>query len=517
MKNLKLILFVITGALFVACDDAIDITQPSELPPNLVYQTVSDMQLGLNGVYASMPGENQIYFTSLFTDEVALGVSNGGQGTDGALAFLLNPATSGDAANMWLENYALINAANRLIYGLENVVIQPDDDTTTVNEDETAWYNHILAQAHALRAYGYLNLLTFFSEDMKNDSSLGVMLFDFIPVDYKVKLPRSTTGEIFDFIDADLAFAESNLSVNNPQPGDNFDEPIVEATSYVRKDFITAFKARMAAYRGDYGTSKTFVDQLVATGSYALANKTQYKAIWTDAGVQEVIFKIQKRNPGGNTTGNFSQLWSSVNSTVTGSPFFEVNRALFNLVNSASDVRQKVIVDASAFPNYVLPDYANANALVYKAQDVLPVGKYPGSESLTFLNDIKVFRMSEMYLLRAEYYASIGDIPNAIADVNRIRTARIAASANINPTGLTIQQVWAFILRERRMELAFEGHRYVDIRRLGTLAGQGVDRDPRDCAFNGFCTLPATDYRFIMPIPRLETAANPNIQQNPNY
>ncbi|WP_181369537.1 RagB/SusD family nutrient uptake outer membrane protein [Flavobacterium album] len=511
MKNLKLILFFITGALFVSCDDAIDITQPSELPPDKVYQTIDDMQLGLNGVYASIPGENQIYFTSLFTDEVALGVSNGGQGQDGELAFLLNPATSGDAANMWLENYALINAANRLINGVENVVVDPE------NEEDTARYNDILAQAHALRAYGHFNLLTFFSEDMKNDNSLGVILVDFVPEDIYIQLPRNTTGEVFDFIDTDLAFAADNLSGIDPATGEAYVNPYF----YVTQNFIKAFKARMAAYRGDYATAKTFVDQLATGGgpTLALANKTQYKLIWTDASGQEVIFKINRSNPGGNVTGNFSQFWSSVNTTVTGSPFFEVNRALFNLVNSSSDVRQKVIVDASAFgfPSYVLPDYNSVSNSVYKSRDVLPVGKYPGSEGLSMLNDVKIFRMSEMYLIRAEAYASMNDIPNAIADVNRIRTARIGSSANINPAGLTIQQVWAYILRERRMELAFEGHRYVDLRRLGVLAGQQVDRDPRDCAFNGFCTLPTTDYRFVMPIPRLETAANPNIQQNPNY
>jgi hypothetical protein len=503
MKNFKLILFFITASLFVACDDAIDITQPSEVPPSRVYETVDDMQLGLNGIYASIPGESQIYFTSLFTDEVALGRANGGQGTDGELAFLLN-SNSGDAAGIWLSNYTLINRANWLINGVENV---------EVSEDETVRYNHILAQARALRAFGHFQLMTYFSEDMKNDSSLGVIIMDFAPDgdEIYVELPRNTTGEVFEFINADLDFADANLSVTDPETGD----PFVNPNFYVSKGFVLAFKARMAAYRGQYAAANGFVDQL----AYNLTNKTNYPRIWSDeltgGATDEVIFKVNRSNPGGNTTGNFSQFWASVNSTVNGSPFFEVNRALFNLVNNPADVRRFVIVDPTAI---IASDYNELNDYDYQQQDVLPVGKYRRTENLELLGDIKVFRYSEMVLIKAEYYASIGDVANAIAQVNRIRAARINTGAQItNPSSYTVQQAWAFILRERRMELAFEGHRYVDLRRLGVLAGQQVDRDPRDCAWNGFCTIPSDDYRFVMPIPRLENAPNSNIQQNPGY
>ncbi|WP_294825208.1 RagB/SusD family nutrient uptake outer membrane protein, partial [uncultured Flavobacterium sp.] len=504
------------------------ITQPSELPPDMVYETVNDMQAGLFGVYSSVPGENNILFTSIFTDEVAIGIGNGGQGQDGELAFLLN-ANSGDAASIWLSNYSLINAANRLINGVENVVISTDEEN-----DETAWYNHILAQAHALRAWGHFQLLTYFSEDMTNDGSLGVIVMDFAPDgdDIYVQLPRNTTGEVFSFINSDLDFAEANLSELNPQPGDNFEAPFTN--TFVTINMIRAFKARMAAYRGDYATAKTFVDQLDTTGGftgtgYNLTNKINYPAIWTDSepsAQSEVIWKLERRNPGGNATGNFSQFWASRNSSVSGSAFFEVNRALFNLVNFPNDVRQKVIVDVTAFPDpstgtsgTILPNYTEVTDYEYETQDILPVGKYTRTENLELLADVKVFRFSEMVLIRAEYYASIGDVANAIAQVNLVRAARYGnASGNIsNPSSYTVQQAWAFILRERRIELAFEGHRYVDLRRLGTLAGQGVDRDPRDCEFNGFCTLPADDYRFILPIPRAETAANPNLAQNTGY
>src|SRR5687767_2249024 len=111
MKKIKVFLFIVGASLFVACNDAIDIVQPSELLPENTYETVGDMQKGLNGAYGAIPGEDQILFTSLFTDEVRLGAANGGQGTDGELAFQLNNNSQGPN-DIWVQNYYAINLAN---------------------------------------------------------------------------------------------------------------------------------------------------------------------------------------------------------------------------------------------------------------------------------------------------------------------------------------------------------------------------------------------------------------------
>lgn len=513
MKNFRItLLAIVSAAAFTACDDAIDITQPSELLPQDTFETVTDLDTGLNGVYGRIPGENAIYFTSLFTDEVALGIANGGQGTDGELGFLLN-ASSSDANSIWVTNYGTINLANRLIAGAENVPVEAGSD------DETE-KNNILAQARAIRAFSHFQLLTYFSPNLKDDSALGVIALDFVPAS-SAQLPRNTNAEVFALIESDLAYAEEN---------------IVDVAFLERKrvglNFITALRARMAAYRGNYQLAKQYVDQLDAL--FGLSNKATYKNLWLDnitgaansaTGVDtapwagnESIFQLERANTG--STGNFYQYWASVNSTVTGSPFFEVNRALFNLVNNDNDVRKFIVVDATAviMDNYDDPAVSAAD---YKAGDILPVGKYTATESQNLLADVKIFRFSEMAFIRAEYYASVGDITNAVAQINNVRRARYnsttAASGSLLSAPATVQGVWAMIMDERRAELSFEGHRYIDIKRLGTLAGKGVERDPRDCAWNNLCTLPADDYRFTLPIPSQELTANPNIQQNPNY
>ena len=511
MKNLRIYLFAVAGMLFASCEDAIDITQPSELSPEDTFENVADMQLGLNGIYSSIPGENQILFTSVFTDEVALGRANGGQGRDGSLAFTLN-SLSGDASGIWAGNYYAINLATRLIEAAEFVVTEPGSEEETTK-------NTILAQAYAIRAFCHFQLLTYFSTDLTDDSALGVIAISTTP-SITDKLPRNTNGEVFALIDTDLAFAVANLGSGLA------DAQVISNKVFFTQEAILAFKARMALYRGKFELANQFVDELDATWTVQvggwpanLSNTGTYAGIWEDvyAPTNELIFALDKSLAG--QSGNFSQFWSSVNTTITGSPFFEVDRTLFNLVSEGNDVRKFIITDPTAL---ILEDYTDPSIdyATYIDQDVLPVAKYSGNGQQNFLNDVKVFRYSEMVFIKAEYFANAGQFGDAIAQLNLVRKARHnnQNSYALNPTDFnTATLTWGAIMDERRAELAFEGHRYIDVKRLGVKANKGLQRDPRDCEFNGFCTLPATDHRFTLPIPQDELAANPNIIQNPGY
>lgn len=515
MKNFRILLFVAVASLFAACDDAIDIKQPSELLPEDTFETVKDLNLGLNGVYGVIPGENHIKFTSVFTDEVRLGIANGGQGRDGELAFVLNN-NSGDAASIWLSNYSLVNFANRLLVGAKNVTPVVDVKNGI---DETSTYNDIIAQARALRAFGHFQLLTFFSPNLKDDNALGVIALDFVPTKEQ-KLPRNTNGEVFALINSDLDFAATNLISNTSANK-------ASARTYVSTDFVKALKVRMAIYRGQYNAAEADVDYLLA--NYPLTKrlfgtatsfdvgkrddlfaKSGYYRLFRDGGgftganFNEVIFKLERAASPSTTTGNFYQAWSSVNSSTTGGAFYEVSTALFNKLHP-DDIRRATIIDPTSFPGF----------------NVRPVGKYSESDKTPLLADVKVFRASEMVLLKAEILASRSDFPGVAAQINKIRHERFAntpssTNGHIAVPG-SVQEAWAAILNERRIELAFEGHRYIDIKRLGVLAGASIDRAPSDCSFNNVCFLDATDYRFTMPVPRPEQAANPNIQQNTGY
>lgn len=479
MKNYKVVLLAFLSTLIFSCEDAIDIVQPGELYPDVAFQTVSDLEKGLNAVYGTAGEETEIDLASIYTDEVRIGAANGGQGliNDAEYSFKMTTG-SGYAAGIWSENYALINFATRVIEGAKNVVPAAGEE---------AQYANVVAQAHILRAWGHFKLLTYFSPDMTDDSALGVILLDFIPKTNQ-NLPRNTNGEIYALINADLAKV-SDLTTN-AENANRF---------YISKDFVTAFKARMALYREDYPAAASLATDLIS--KYPLTARAQYGNIWKDLPIaapasDEVIFKWD-RVAGGSIVG---ATWASVNSTVTGAPFYEVATDLQNLL-ATSDVRRTVIIDPTA------------NGSIF------PVGKYPGSGGLR-INDIKVFRTSEMYFIRAEAKADASDFAGVAADLQAVVAQRFSA-ANV-PTIATPankQAAYAEILKQRRVELAFEGHRYIDLRRVGPKAGVDINRNPLDCAVNGACFLSSSDYRFVLPIPSAEIGANPAIagQQNPGY
>ena len=496
MKNLKN-LFLIFGVFagLSACNDAIEIDQPGRLDADAAFQTVDDLRDGLFGVYDQFDLSPDIAFQSIFTDELAIGFDNGGQGL-ADYAFVLN-AGSTAPATFWTNGYDQLNAASRLIEAAE--IVEPE-------ADEQATYNQVLGEAYALRAWGHFIMLSYFSTDYTDDNALSIINLDFVPT-IDQQLLRNTNGETFALIESDLAQASSLISQDN-------------GVTRINQDFITALRARIAAYRQDYTTAATLSQQLI--DKYPLSTRAEYEAMFLDESDGEVIFKLERTNndtyDGQGATGSAAAggwagaRFAFVDATLSGSPYFEMGRSLFNLLDPA-DVRYDVMV---APTSVIDPDYGSSPG--GQDNDILVIQKYPGSEGQPLMNDLKVFRASEMVLIRAEAAVAQGDLGLAADLIQDIRDARLGTTGTAPSFG-SATEAYAAILDERRVELAYEGHRYLDLKRLGSRANQGVQKDPVDCAFNGACTLSADDYRFTLPLPIVEFNANPGLreQQNPGY
>jgi len=430
----------------------------------------------------------------VFTDEISIGFDNGGQGlSDGSYGFILNPGSDSSVA-LWNNYYRALNSVNRVIVAAQSI---------TPEADELEDYNNILAQSYSLRAFAHFQLLSYLSTDYTDDSALATILVDFVPSTDQ-QLPRNTNGELYASINSDLDKSDQ-LSTITAFP------------TLVSKDFNTALRARMAAYRGDYTTANTHASALLL--KYPIADRTQYEAMYEDADFTEVIFSLARTvgdnyDGQGNTGSGFAGGWAGANfafstSVLSGSPYFEMGRSLFNTMDPA-DIRYTVSVDATSIidPDYVINDDP--------AKDILVISKYPGKSGQPLLNDLKVFRSSEMLLIKAEALTDANDLVGAATLVKQLRDARFG-SAQPLPVYNNKTEAFADILEEERIEFCFEGHRYKDLKRLGARANKTIDRDAIDCAVNGACTLPITDHRFTMPVPLVELDANPNVQQNPGY
>ena len=132
--------------------------------------------------------------------------------------------------------------------------------------------------------------------------------------------------------------------------------------------------------------------------------------------------------------------------------------------------------------------------------------KYPtpiGSE------DLHVIRLGEVILIKAEAEANLGQLSQAVTTLNLIR-ARAGATQYVfgTPGATTKDEIIDLIIKERRLELAFEGHRFPDLVRLGLFISVLTD-------YNGYDVDPSqTRY----PIPQAEIdVTGASLLQNPGY
>jgi hypothetical protein len=467
IKNIFALFLVF--ASITSCEDKLELGAQGSIDDSLAFQTVNDLVLGLNGVYGSFGTEEEIEFNSRFSDNVALGLSNGGFGAN-EYNWILNPST-GNVGGIWRGNYYLINEANRVLEGAENIV--PSDE-------DLDQYNSIVGQLYALRADAHLRLVSYYTENYSDDA-LSVFKLDFVPGIGEV-LPRLTNGEIFAFINEDIARAESLIS--DGQIDNNF----------ITKDYVTGIKARMATLRGNTSDAILFAQELI--DKYDLATVDEYKDMFfSDTNDTEVILRLKR-------TDQEFKIATSWYFLASNDVKFNLSNSLFNEIN-ALDVRRDVIYNSG---------FANGGP---STPDNLLINKYPGQPGTSYLNDMKVMRVSEMYLIKAEAQALSNDFAGAANTIKEIRDARFG-SATTADVYTTIPQAIEALLDERRKELAFEGFRYLDVKRLGGIIGKGFERDAMDCDGSN-CTLLDSDYRFTFPIPQAEINVQPSLPQNFGY
>lgn len=508
MKNLKYItiaLAVLVG--FTSCQDAYNIEPIGILDEEATFFEVDDAQTYLNGVYGTVQNTVQIGFTAIFTDELAPSADWNGSNED--LHQFILQSTSGHASAIWLNGHAAVNRVNRLLSGAELLYNKIEDPA------EIDQLNDIVAQGRYLRAYAYLSLLSYFSPDMTDNNALGAMLFTDVP-ESDATLPRATNGEIYQLIEEDLNFAFTHLHSHS--------------FIYPTKAAVDALRARMYAYRGDYGNAATYANKVITqyglsltpaqpfdlNNFYKPSSTNPYRQIWSNLPIDateqhEQIFTLQSLKggvPNFQPAGIFYQNSTSCN----GSPLWTMGYNVWAMLQpNADDVRTWAWTDPSSFKSNDLYDYRCNDGEIM-------IDKYPGLGSGDLLsNNLVLLRLTEMYFIMAE--ANAENNPSAAASyIHDIREARSVTGSASMPSYNDPQSAWRDILKERRIELYGEGFRYVDLRRLRHKANVSLDRNAKDNSNpNVALTLPLDDHRWTLPVPLNEIMVNPNIVQNPGY
>lgn len=537
MKNKLVILTLALGGLLSSsCSDAYEVNQKGEQNvPDAVYKNPADVLSAITAIYASIPGETEVDFVSTFTDELALGLENGGQGIiSGEYAFRMEPGND-YAAGIWNGYYAMINRINRLEVVAKNL--------KSKNPSDAAEYNNSLAELYALRAYAHYKLFAYFTPSYTNGSGLSIINLDHVPpLDYGYALGRNTVSEVIKFIETDLKNAE-DLRTSGWRD-----------VNYANGGVINAIRVKLYSMTGNWGGVITAGNNIMSQGAYALANRSEYLAIFPRTQqlpadivlpAKEIIFQLKRT---ANNGGAVAAAWYSGNVSLTGSPFYEVGRSLYNELDKLdpantnqpfTTIRNDVRFEANMDPDTkAMVNYETLSQGEYQATDVLLVGKYQGfrASGASLRNSIPLFRSSDILLAMAEARAAQGELMGTSTDpddlVNdyssvysilfNIRYFRSTnASGIVMPTITNQQTAFNAILNERRVEFAFEAQRYLDMKRIGAKAGsEGFTRYSKDCAVNGACNLPTTSYKMTLPIPVGEMNGNNSLtadSQNPGY
>ena len=486
MKKIKYLVLLL-AVVFNSCEDATNITQDGEVNDAATFTSTGQMKAYLLEAYDKLEQSsptNGIAASALLTDEV--GIGKGGSVTGDFYKFIVN-TTNGYSAAIWSDNYTTINYCDRLIRGAALV--------TPVDAADQLVYNDVLAQARALRAYCHLQLLTYFSPNMKDDEEIGVIILDHVPTPLE-SIQRSKNGDVFAFIIADLDYAYANIQTNAS----------AKPWTYVSKGMINAVRARMYAYRGMYTQAEQYATDAIADAGVGIVDGTSagvptntagvtafytstgagspnlYKRMFQDFSQGEMIWSIG-RSSGKSAVGTAFAVNLSASSGVT---LYDMNRNLFNLLDNGAtsgsnaagvntslvkDIRRYVDIDPSQIVTGGVNGYLTS--ATYQSTDNLPIDKYSGIAGTgnALINDIKAFRVSEMVLIQAEARVAASDLPGAALLIKSIRNKRYINGTPVLPVYANETAAWADILLERRLELAFEGHRYIDLKRLGALAG----------------------------------------------
>ena len=144
-----------------------------------------------------------------------------------------------------------------------------------------------------------------------------------------------------------------------------------------------------------------------------------------------------------------------------------------------------------------------------------PGDAYPFMHKVpTNASSIILMRLGEIYLLHAEALAMTGDLAGATEYVNKVRTR-----AGIKTIAVPSSQEAMIdaILKERRLELAFEGFRFFDLLRHGFERTKAIhDAMPQQDSY-WQPRFPLTEETVFMPIPQTALDNNPSLVQNPGY
>lgn len=481
MKRIYSLLLAVMLMGFYSCDDFLEKNPHASAEASEAITTISNADVALNGVYSAFKGSSYygksfVVTADIMSDEAfsVIGYSN----SYGEMyKWSFTPGT-GSSYGSWASMYTAIVRASNIINAIDGI--------EGADEDK----NRIKGDALMARALAHFDLVKTFAKTY-NASTASTDLGVPVVTEYEVGEPaRNTVAEVYAQVIEDATAAKALITNDSPED--------VRFSKYA----VDALLARVYLYMNNWEKAVEYSSNVINSGQFELLTGDAFKNMWINDEGAEIIWKIALTlaDASGKTPG------SSYYNDAQGAPRPDYVPAewLLNMYDTKNDVRYD--------------SYYQTIATGYNGWTTTLVHKYPTNPNFNGQNQNgaqmpKVFRLAEMYLIRAEAYAEMGDKDaEALADLNTLRTARIEGYSDVYLTGSDLKDA---IWNERSMEMAFEGHRFFDLKRKGL----GFTRVPQENTVPGpnALSISSDNYRWSWPIPQAELRGNTNMVQNPGY
>ncbi len=508
MKKLSIILLAVLGIFALSsCEDFLDIKPTNSGDGAASVGSLADAQVMLNGIMNRFTSSTY-YGRNLFVYGDAKGgdliLYSQGRGLDAMYNFDMEfDGTS--YSGFWTHGYDLLLQINSLIGSIEKI-----EAGDTKGED----FGNVKGQAYTLRALVYFDLVRLYGLPYTNfdpKTSLGVPNITEV-LDASAQPLRATVEENYTQILADLAKGAETITKSTGST----------AQGYVNYWANKGIEARVYLTMGNYPKAYDAAKEIIEKGGFTLYTNDQWVASWTkqfgSESIFELIMSVEDSDLGASSLGGYYSRQKDFSKSALGW-FGASDYFIERLAEDPTDVRHGVMSFDEMSKSFDSAYETDRMGSCYKYLG--SVDKVGDAKSSSSAVNVKVIRLSEIYLIAAECALNAGDNKAAAEYLQEIRK-RAPGLEPATEANVTLDM----ILDEKSKELFGEGQRWWDMLRLG-----------REITFNdehlGFAYQNTQQYRpktivtndvtkfhkIVLPIFKSEMNANPGIaaQQNPGY
>jgi len=484
-------IFLITAItlMFCGCSDSFLDKQPEDaLARGIFFKTPAEIKAGLVAVYQPLQA---IYNQGGLPTIIESMSDDGTQPFNVSVFNNFYKDNTSSAIVHWTAFYKMIVNANNIIDIIDKYIPLNDADKVVVNAYR--------GEASFLRAFAYFNLVRLYG-----DVPMVVKRFDDPGTSFG--LGRTAVKDIYSNViipDLESAFANCYKKGDAALSGESARITKGAALTILGKVYLTLKDNSKAAAT----LKKLIVDK--EGGNYALLS--DYSKIWLPGNKfnSESIFEVNYNVAAGCPSYFFRNMssvgYNKYNITTYSPQYSGCKNLMDEFFVSQEWTRYKVTVDSGwhAGNNLITP---------IPLKMIPPLIGIAAYDKIGTDYNYMITRYADALLMYAEALMTT-DPGTALTYVNMVR-ARVSM-APITAAELNIGR----ILHERRMELAFEGHRYFDLVRTGK-AIEYISRDLRsnvDYESRKFRNEDIPEYQLILPIPVVEIEKDQTLTQNQGY